>query len=48
MPCPKSVKNCPDRLYSSKNAASVNKPVKLEPHTTVISGKKYTIKPKGA
>lgn len=46
MPCPKTVKNCPDRIYSSRNSAAPSKPVKIEAQTTLINGKKYTVKPK--
>jgi hypothetical protein len=53
MGCPKSVVNCPDRLYKANNAgasrASVSKPLSTKgasSNQTIINGKKYTVTPK--
>lgn len=47
MPCPSSVKNCPDRqVRTSQVKTSDNKLVNST--TTTINGIRYTVKPKAS
>jgi hypothetical protein len=45
MGCPKSVKNCPDRLKTSNVIKPKSQPT-VGPVTTVIDGKTYLVTPK--
>ena len=49
MACPKSVANCPDRVYKAHNAGNTIKSKDVNgvtTTTTVIGGKVYTVSPR--